>query len=216
MFSRFKRSLSKKGKNDDNQLLYDPPAYDSDDFFAPIKPSAPDLELEDFRKETLHVEAELIIKTHAGIKTMEELLKILGIWIDQCSGPIRQRHLDLWVYLCLGLHVRRDVGIKSYNVYRAALDSSVVFLHAPKTQGKFQFVPCHQFFTQKYRGKDCDIDFTCKFKETKRTGTPAHTIYNQVLKSGFPPPKPIEVFAGYDVTVSVNKNGEHEIAASAT
>ncbi|AJR28570.1 matrix [Keuraliba virus] len=216
MFSRLRRGLARKTKDDDETLFSDPPAYDQEDFFTPLKPSAPPPDEETLKLETLHVEAELVVKTQVGIRTMSELLQILGVWIDQCSGPVRQRHLDLWVYLCLGLHVRKDPGVKSHNVYRSALDAPVTFAHSTGVKEKFAFSNCTQNFFQKFKGKDCDIDFTCKLTETKRRGVPAHVIYNQVLKNGAPPPPPTEIFSQYEVDVKLGPNGEHEIFAHST
>lgn len=211
MFSKIKKSLGISKQKMEADLYVDPPPdYYGGDFFA--TPSAPPgEEFDEFTEETLHVEAELIVKTKHPIESLKEMMDILGTWIDKCSGPVRQRHLDTWIYLCLGLHLRRDQTIKTYNVYRAALDLAVKFKHSPKGSGRFDYATCFQQFDIKHKGSDCDISFNSVLTPTKRKGCPAHVLYNQPLKNGEKPPNPEEVFPGYDVKVTVAANGVHEI-----
>uniref|UniRef100_A0AB38ZKB3 Matrix protein n=1 Tax=Suncus murinus rhabdovirus TaxID=3139574 RepID=A0AB38ZKB3_9RHAB len=212
MFSKIRKSFVKsKEKEQEDHYADSPPDYYGGDFFD-VHPTAPvEDEVSTILEENLSVEAELVIRTKAEILSMKEMLQILGSWIDKCSGPVRQRHLDTWMYLCLGLHLRKDPTVKTYNIYRAATDMVIRFRHAPRGKDQFNLIPCNQQFELKHKGQTCDIYFSSIMSPTKRKGCPAHIVYNQLLKNGKMPPKPIEVFDGYDVEVLVREDGTHEI-----
>ncbi|AJG39199.1 matrix protein [Wuhan Louse Fly Virus 5] len=207
--------LFNKKKGDSNSLLKD----NEMDVWIPGKnfysyesgePSAPEWE-DEITEITLRVQAKIEIKSKAEIQSIEDCLKILEAWIDEHNCPHWQITIDSWLFICLGLHARRDVTCKYTNLYRAQIDQVVKFKVKNMPNQEIKFKKHIQAYETQLYGVQCFVMYESNLSKTKRTGVPASVLYNFPIKTGNSPPKFSDLNIKLPIDVDYDETGNHVI-----
>nr|WAK77071.1 MAG: hypothetical protein [Longquan Niviventer coninga ledantevirus 1] len=204
MLSKLRKKLSKKAA----PTLLPPSAPVACYFDLPVEGSS-----RDWVTESLKIAVKLEVRTPVPFKTMDDCLKTLEVWVDDSHCPIWQSHLDTWCYLCLAVHLRRDPVCTYTNLYRAAIQDIVEFVHMPMSSAEVQYLKHEQILLSTFQGQQCEIRYWSELKPSTRKGVPAHAVYRTPLKNGELPPLLDKVAESYPLQVEYSVTGAHKISS---
>ncbi|AJR28609.1 matrix [Mount Elgon bat virus] len=211
MLQLFKRS--KKKREMENQLMETSDLFNPPPYFTIFEEEHPIdyIGNDGVIRETLRVQAKLEIRAKKEIMNMGECLKILEVWIDEQNCPHWQIGLDTWIFICLGLHAKKDPNCKYTNLYVAQIDQVIEFLIKRPKVDCFQYKKHTQIYETTHRGGPCYICYESNIGKSKRTGVSAKILYDYPLRDGSKPPDIEFLPIRLPVEFKTDNNGDHII-----
>ncbi|QIQ19242.1 matrix [Taiyi bat virus] len=161
--------------------------------------------------ETLRVQAKIEIRAKREIQNLDECLRLLEVWIDEQNCPYWQIGLDTWIFLCLGIHAKRDQNCKYTNLYAAQIDQVLKFQIKRDISDPVKYKKHIQSFETTHRGGQCYVMYESNITSSKRTGVPAHILYNYPLRDGSTPPNISSLPIKLPVEFEIDEKGCHVI-----